>query len=82
MGGIIFTVQALEKCVKDKPYLLEFKLKDLEEKIGNYTLSPELFIRLKEALKKAKIIKDGNKNHTDLIKKIEDKITVESKPEI
>lgn len=82
MGGIILTIEALEKCVENEPYLLKFKLQDLEDKIGKYELSPELFIRLKNVLKKVQETKDGNEDHSDVIKKIREKVTLEEKPEI
>lgn len=80
MGGIIFTIEALEKCLKDEPYLLEFRLQDLKDKIGKYILSPELFIRLKDILNKAKNIKD--KDYSVIIGEIENLIKVESNPKI
>ena len=79
MGGIIFTIEAVEKCLKDEPYLLKFKLEDLKEKIGKYSLSPELFIRLKTALNS---IESKGDEHTSVIKEIKDLVTLETKPEI
>lgn len=82
MGGIIFTIDALEKCLNDSPYLLEFKLNDLKEKIGKYTLSPELFIRLKKIINEIKNKKIGGDKYNTIIEEIEDSITVENKPKI
>jgi len=79
MGGIIFTIEAIEKCLRDEPYLLKFKLEDLKEKIGKYHLTPELFIRLKNALNS---IESKNNEHTTIIKEIKDLITLQEKPEI
>lgn len=81
MGGIILTIEALEKCIENEPHLLQFKLKDLEEKIGKYDLSPELFIRLKAVLKKAEGLNNGDE-HSEVINKIREKVTLEDKPEI
>ncbi len=80
MGGIIFSIQAIENCIKNEPYLLEFKLKDLKEIIGNYTIDPELFIRLKGVLNAAKEKKDQKLD--TLIEEIQALITVQSKPQI
>lgn len=82
MGGIIFTIDALEKCLNDNPYLLEFKLNDLKEKIGKYTLSPELFVRLKKIITEIRNKKIGGEKNEAIIKEIEDSITVENKPKI
>lgn len=81
MGGIIFTIDALEKCLRDEPYKIRFKLVDLNERIDKYTLSPEQFIRLKNVLLKVRGLKDGE-DHGVLISEIESKIEVESKPKI
>lgn len=80
MGGIIYTITALEKCLRDTPYLLKFKLDNLKEKIGKYTLSPELFIQLQTILKKVEEV--NNNEHRTVIQEIKNLITVESRPEV
>lgn len=79
MGGIIFTIEAVEKCLKDEPFLLKFKLADLKDKIGKYSLTPELFIRLKTALNN---IESKGDEHAAIIKEIKDSVTLQEKPEM
>ena len=79
MGGIIFTIEALEKCEKEEPHLLRFKIEDLKEKIGKYTLTPDLFIRLRSVLKS---IESKNPEHLDAIKEIRDQVRLQEKPEM
>lgn len=79
MGGIIFSIEAVERCLKDEPHLLEFKLKDLKEKIGKYDLTPELFIRLKAIFKG---IESKSNEHAEIIKEIKGAVTLQEKPEI
>lgn len=79
MGGIIYTIEAVEKCLKDEPFMLGFKLKDLKEKIGKYSLTPELFIRLKTALNS---IESKGGEHVAIIKEIKDSVTLQEKPEM
>lgn len=78
MGGIIFSIEAVEKSFKDEPHLLKYKLQALKEKIGKYILDPELFIRLKTILKK---IEEKNDEHHEIIKEIKELTQVETKPE-
>ncbi len=80
MGGIIFTIDALEKCLNDEPFMLQFSLDDLKEKIGKYTLSPELFIRLRDILKS--IEKTTPEKYTATIKEIQNLVRVEEKPDM
>lgn len=82
MGGIIYTIEAVERCLKDQPFLLKFKLEDLKEKIGKYTLSPELFVRLKDLLTEVKAQKREGENYVEIVSEIEKLITVESHPKI
>ncbi|MEK7461899.1 MAG: hypothetical protein AAB586_02415 [Patescibacteria group bacterium] len=82
MGGIIFTIEALEDCLRDQPYLLSFKLNDLKAKIGKYTLSPELFVRLQKILKNIKGKEIEGKNYDKIITEIIDQTTVENKPKL
>jgi hypothetical protein len=79
MGGIIFTIEAVEKCLKDEPHLLKYKLEDLKEKIGKYSLTPELFIRLKIVLDSIEL---KGIEHADIIKKIKEAVTLQEKPEM
>ncbi|MEK7585182.1 MAG: hypothetical protein AAB455_01530 [Patescibacteria group bacterium] len=79
MGGIIFTIEAVEKCFRDEPYLLKYKLEDLKGKIGKYSLTPELFIRLKNTLKS---IESTGVEHANIIKEIRDAVTLQEKPEM
>jgi len=79
MGGIIFTIEAVEKCLKDEPYLIKYKLDDLKEKIGKYSLTPELFIRLKNVLNS---IESKSNEHATIIKEIKDAVTLQEKPEL
>ena len=77
MGGIIYAIEALEKCFKDEPYLLEFKLNDLKGKIGKYDLDPELFIRLKNILNNIQTKYD---KHSSVIEEIKDSVNMQVKP--
>lgn len=79
MGGIIYTIAAVEKCLEDEPYLLKYRLDDLKKKIGNYHLTPELFIRLKASLSK---IESKGDEHAAIIKEIKELVTLQEKPEM
>lgn len=79
MGGIIYSIEALENCFKDEPHMLKFKLGDLKGRIGKYPLDPELFIRLATILNS---IESKFKEHSDIIKEIKGLVTMQEKPEM
>lgn len=79
-GGIIMLIDSLGDDIKHREYAVQYKLKDIKDKLPNYVLSSELHIKLKNLLNsiKGKVIL--GKRHDDVIKEIEKLITVEAKP--
>ncbi len=72
MGGILYLMDVLEDYIKYKPHLLEFRLEEIKERIGQYSLTKERSDRLKAILNKIK-----GKEYDKIIAEIESAIVLE-----
>lgn len=79
-GGIIMLIDSLGDDIKYREYAVQYKLRDIKDKLPNYILSSELHIKLKNLLDSIKGKEILGKKHDDVIKEIEKLITVEAKP--